>query len=81
MNGKPFAREVPGSGNDEGGGVTRREFLERRGTALLVATAVVGVLLAAPVPGATQHVNDQPGSSLGGGATSVETPDTPDPRL
>ena len=62
MNGKPDAGEVSGSGNEEGVGVTRREFLEGRGAALLVATAALGVLLVTPVPGGTQQVDDRPGT-------------------
>ncbi len=49
-----------------------------RSKAFVVA---LGVLLAAPVSGATQHVNDRPEAEPGGGTISVETPGTPDPRL
>ena len=62
MNGKPNAGEVSGSRNEEGDGVARRKFLEGRGAALLVATAALGVLLAAPAPGASQQVIDLPGT-------------------
>ena len=37
----------------------------RQGGGLLVATAAVGVLLAAPVPGAAQRVHDRPGTEPG----------------
>ena len=66
MDPKPEVGNVSGSGTEEDGRVTRRGLLEGRGAALLVATAVVGVLLAAPAPGASQHVNDRPEAEPGG---------------
>ena len=66
MDPRPEVGSLCGSETEERGRITWRGLLEGRGAALLVATAVVGVLLAAPVPGATQHVNDRPGSEPGG---------------
>ena len=63
---KPEVGSVSEGETEESGRVARRELPGGRGAALLVATAVVGVLLAAPAPGASQHVNDRPEAEPGG---------------